>query len=101
MLTYGEAVGTSLTADTRVFWLFEGSEGDAIDIQLTPVDDVDFLFTLENPEGETVVHVDAASLGNSESLEGFMLTADGSWRIVVETFFAEGGAYSLLVEKPE
>ena len=101
MLTYGEAVGTSLTADTRVFWLFEDSEGDAIDIQLTPVDDVDFLFTLENPEGETVAHVDAASLGNSESLQGFMLTADGSWRIVVETFFAEGGAYSLLVEKPE
>jgi hypothetical protein len=97
-LIYGEAVGTSLAADTPVFWLFEGSEGDTIDIQLIPVNDVDFLFTLQNPEGETVARVDAASLGNSESLQGFALTADGDWRIVVETFFAEGGPYSLLVQ---
>jgi hypothetical protein len=53
---------------------------------------------LQTPEGETVARVDEASLGNTESLQGFRLTADGSWRIVVETFFAEGGAYSLLVQ---
>jgi hypothetical protein len=97
-LNYGEAVGISLTAEGPVFWLFEGSEGETIDIQLTPVDEVDFLFMLQTPEGETVARVDEASLGNAESLQGFRLTADGSWRIVVETFFAEGGAYSLLVQ---
>lgn len=98
-LTYGEAVGTSLTAEAPALWLFEGHQGDTIDIQLTPVDNVDFLFMLQNPEGETVAQVDMASLGNAESLRGFTLTADGSWRIVVETFFTEGGTYSLLVEQ--
>ena len=98
-LNYGEAVGASLTATVPVFWLFEGHEGDVIDIQLTPVDAVDFLFVLQTPEGEPVARVDTNSLGNVERLEGFMLTADGSWRIVVESFFEEGGAYSLLVER--
>ena len=45
-----------------------------------------------------MAQVDEASLGNPESLQGFTLTTDGSWRVVVETFFAEGGSYSLLVE---
>jgi hypothetical protein len=60
---------------------------------------VDFLFTLEDPTGKQVLRVDAASLGNPESYRGFVLTADGFWRIVVTTFFNDGGVYILQVEQ--
>ncbi len=99
MLSYGESVGAALPSETPIYWLFSGSQGDVIDVTLTPVDDVDFLFSLQDPAGNVVAQVDAASLGDAEQLSSFTLTANGNWRIVVETFFAEGGAYSLLVER--
>lgn len=98
-LTSGESVATTLLPGPPVYWLFPGSTGDVIDITLTPVADVDFLFHLEDPTGNTVMQVDEASLGNVEQLLGFTLTADGEWRIVVDTFFTEGGEYALLVER--
>ncbi|MCB8943748.1 MAG: hypothetical protein H6658_08330 [Ardenticatenaceae bacterium] len=97
-LTYGESVATALLPGMPVYWLFAGHEGDVIDVTLTPVGDVDFLFRLQDPNGNVVMEVDEASLGNVEQLLGLTLTADGNWRIVVDTFFAEGGSYSLLVE---
>jgi hypothetical protein len=98
-LTYGEPITPTLAPETSVFWQFDGEEGDTVDIFLTPLNDVDFLFTLEDPTGKQVLRVDAASLGNPESYRGFVLTADGFWRIVVTTFFNDGGVYILQVEQ--
>ena len=98
-VVYNESIATNLLPGTPVYWLFSGGEGDVVNIKLTPSGEVDFLFSLQDPEGNVVVQIDADSLGGAEELTGYRLTADGEWRIIVDTFFAEGGAYSLLVEQ--
>ena len=99
-VSYGETVAGTLAPEQMALWQFYGNEKDVIDIELTPgtaADDV--VFELQDPSGSTVLAVDAVLAGQSETLNGFTITADGLWGVVVKDFFAEESAYSLTVKR--
>ncbi len=101
MLAYGTPITKTLAAGESEVWQFDGQEGESIRIDLSPLDNIDFLFILQNPDGDKVLQVDAASLGNEESFNGFVLTADGLWGVVVKTFFNDGGTYVVEIQRAQ
>lgn len=99
MLNYGEVVQGTLAPAQAVFWLFEATAGQVVDITLQPTNSrSDLTFVLQNPAGQTVLEVDEALGGSVEELRRFAIDTDGSWRIVVREFFDEAAPYELLVD---
>ncbi len=101
-LRYGETVAGTLAPEQMALWQFKGDENDVIDIELAPgTVSEDVVFELQDPSGSMVLEVDAALAGQNETLNGFTVTADGLWRIVIKDFFAEESMYSLTVKRTQ
>lgn len=99
-INYGEPVNGTLAPQQMALWLFTGDEADVLDFELTPgSDSEDVVLILQDPLGNTVLEVDEAPAGQSETINGFTIPADGQWALVVKSFFAEAGTYSLSVQR--
>lgn len=97
---YGQTVTGTLAAGTRAAWSFSGRAGDVINITLVSADrDSDFVIVLKNPDGDTAATVDDTLSGAAERLFAFTLTADGTWQIIIQEFFDDGGHYQLTLTK--
>jgi hypothetical protein len=93
---YSQTVTGTLAAGTRAAWTFNGRAGDVINISLLSADrDSDFVIVLKDPAGNTAATVDDTLSGEAERLFAFTLTADGSWQIIIQEFFDDGGHYEL------
>jgi hypothetical protein len=98
-LDRGQAVEGSLAPGQMVVWLFNGSEGDIIDVSLVPQDsESDMVLLIQDPNERTVLEVDETMAGEPEELNNFTLTADGQWGIVVKEFFNAESSYTLTLE---
>ncbi|MEJ2746580.1 MAG: pre-peptidase C-terminal domain-containing protein, partial [Anaerolineae bacterium] len=101
-INYGEPVNGTLAPQQMALWSFNGDEGDVLDFELTPgSDSEDVVLILQDPQGNTVWEIDDAPAGQSETLYGFTIPADGQWALVVKSFFAEAGTYSLSVQRTQ
>lgn len=99
-LNYNETVAGTLTPGQASVWLFAAAGGDVIDINLAATDgESDLLLALQDPDGRTVLNVDAGLSGEPESVDAFVVPTAGNWGIVVKEFFDEGGAYELALER--
>ena len=98
-LTLGQPVSGTLAAEDVVSWAFVGKAMEVVHVTLTPTDgQSDLLFWLQDPNGRRVATVDGAAGDGAETLTSFVLPQDGEWHIVLKSFFAEPGTYTLLVE---
>lgn len=99
-LNYDEPVNGTLAPQQMAMWLFTGDKDDVLDFELTPgSDSEDVVLVLQDPQGNTVMEVDDALAGQSETINGFTIPANGQWSLVVKSFFEEAGTYSLLVQR--
>lgn len=99
-INYGEPVNGTLAPQQMALWLFTGDEDDVLDFVLTPgSDSEDVVLTLQDPQGNTVLEVDDAPAGQSETITGFTIPNDGQWSLVVKSFFEEAGTYTLAVQR--
>ena len=99
MLTYGETVEGVLASGQAALWTFAGREGDVVHISLAPTSGHDLLFLVQDPTGNRVQAIDVGGAGEMEESDGFILTADGLWGVVIKEFFGNGGAYTLTVQR--
>lgn len=96
MIEAGTAVNQTLAPQQDVIWLFDAQEGDVIDIELIPINtDSDLILAIQDPNGVTTKMIDTGSAGESETLTDYLLMSDGTWGIVIKSFFDEGGKYQL------
>ncbi|MCB9421497.1 MAG: hypothetical protein H6667_16960 [Ardenticatenaceae bacterium] len=99
-LSYDEPVDGTLAPQQMALWLFTADEADALNFTLTPgSDSEDMVLILQDPQGNTVIEVDDEPAGQSETISGFIIPADGQWSLVVKSFFEEAGTYSLLIQR--
>jgi hypothetical protein len=97
---YGQTVTGTMAAGTRAAWSFNGRAGDVININLLSADrDSDFVIVLKDPAGNTAATVDDTLSGEAERLFAFALTADGTWQIIIQEFFDDGGQYELTLNE--
>jgi hypothetical protein len=102
LLTYGTAVTGTLAAGQSMLWRFRGDVDEVIDLQVTPLDaNVDLVLLLQDPLANTVLEIDAALAGMPEGLNGFTITANGQWSVLIREFFNEGGAYTLTIKRSQ
>jgi hypothetical protein len=101
-ITYDEPVEGTLAPQQMALWLFTGEEADVLDFELTPgSDSEDVVLILQDPQGNTVLEVDDAPAGESETISEFTIPAEGQWSLVVKSFFEEAGTYSLSVQRTQ
>jgi hypothetical protein len=99
-INYGEPVNGTLAPQQLALWQFTGDAGDVLDIELTPdSNSEDMVLILQDPQGNTVQEVDESPAGQSESIYGLTIPADGQWNLVVKSFFEEAGTYTLSVQR--
>ena len=95
-ISYGDPASGTLLEGQTVVWYFEASEGDMVDIALTPSNnESDLLFVIYDPEGNRVSEIDATQAGDAEEIASLLLMSEGRWRIVVREFYGEEAVYSL------
>ncbi|MEZ4642358.1 MAG: hypothetical protein R3E31_06415 [Chloroflexota bacterium] len=98
-VAYSNAVSGTLSSGQSAFWLFMGHDEDTIDIHLQPAANNDLVLILQTPDGHTALTVDNAAVGEAESIDNFRLTTDGEWRVLIEEFFGDAGAYELVINQ--
>lgn len=96
----GQTVAGTLNLEQTVVWYFDGRAGEAISVRLQPENAAhDLRFFLIDPAGNRLLEMDNGAMGQAEELNGFRLSADGQWGIVVEEFFDEEAAYTLTLSQ--
>ena len=95
-INYDESVNGTLAPQQMALWLFTGDKDDVLDFELTPGSvSEDIVLILQDPQGNTIMEVDEALAGQSETINGFTIPVDGQWSLVVKSFFEEAGTYLL------
>jgi hypothetical protein len=99
-LSYGDQVMWGVHPGSASAWVFNGQEGDVIDVVVQPVEGgSDLIVALQGPDGLTVVEVDEQAAGQPEMIAGFTIPASGQWRIIIREFFGKGGGYELSLQR--
>lgn len=95
-VAYGQAVQGSLAEEQAVIWWFDGRAGDTVSVQLTPDNAAqDLRLIITNQAGDRILEVDQGLSGQPEMLSDYLISTDGRWGIIVESFFGEPGNYTL------
>jgi hypothetical protein len=94
-LTYGQSARNSLRQDEAHAWFFEGSAGDFVTIEVSPLDaNLDLDLWLLDPDLNHVAVKDNFMAGESEKIEE-ELRSDGQYLVLVREFFGEPGEYEI------
>jgi hypothetical protein len=98
-IEYGDSMTTTLVAGAEDFWVFEGSEGDAITISLSS-EDFDAYLELYD-EDDTLIAYNDDGAGTSDSLLwGVVLPETGGYAILARSYGNTfGGEYTLELEE--
>lgn len=106
-ISYSQTITGTLPAGKQVGWTFWGRFDEIVDIKLSPINgNRDLVIVLLDPTGNTATSIDSSLSGVQENLEGFRLTSEGQWMIVIQEFFNEGSDYELqlfrqVIEEPQ
>ncbi|MGD8806347.1 MAG: PPC domain-containing protein, partial [Chloroflexota bacterium] len=94
-LAYGQSGRDFLRQDEAHAWFFEGSAGDVVTIEVTPLDaNLDLDIWLLDPDLNEVAKRDEYLAGESEKIEE-ELPVDGQYLVLVREFFGEPGEYEI------
>lgn len=99
-INYDEPVNGTLAPQQMALWLFDGQEGDVLNIELTPgSESQDMVLMVQDPQGNTILEVDDGLAGQSETIRGFTIPNDSQWGLIVKSFYEEAGTYSLSMQR--
>ena len=98
-LEINQQIEATLRPNGEDGWVFSGQAGQRISIVLTPINEFDAVFTLYGPDGSKIVTYDEGYSGDPEVLAGYELAVTGEYRVVVNSFSANGGDYLLAVDE--
>jgi hypothetical protein len=94
-LAYGQSRRDLLRQDEAHAWFFDGSAGDIVTIEVTPLDaNLDLDIWLLDPDLNDVATRDEFLAGESEKIEE-ELAGDGQYLVLVREFFGEPGEYEI------
>ncbi len=99
-LGFGDVAQSSVPSDGTAAWSFTASAGDVLNIVVTPLDDeLDVVVDVVDAAGDSILdsgEVDA-SFGE-EQISGHVVTADGSYMVIVRGFAGSGGNFELSLD---
>lgn len=94
-----EAIGVFDAETSAIYYTFEGSEGDVLDITLDSGESIDTFISLLDPEGFEIAFNDDGGAGFDPELRGVALRADGAYSLVVRPYIeGDSGAFTLTVD---
>jgi hypothetical protein len=101
-LELNQMIEATLPSGRGAVWTFTGAEGDNVSIELVPGNpEIDLVMSLRDPSDRPAVQVDDTLAGNPEVLDTFVLTAEGTWLLVVQEYYDAGGDYTLTLRVVE
>ncbi len=98
-LNIGAQRGDSLDTDNDHFWFFSATDGDSIDLTVSPSGDADAYVELYGPDSSLLQTIDDEGAGGDERLENYSILASGMYAIRVGEFDFEPMTYQILVEE--
>src|SRR5262245_10298289 len=99
-LTYGRAVKSSLNGKQKTEYTFTGKTGDKLTIDMNAVGgDIDPFLDLYDPQGKLIGEDDNGGGKDNARLNGIVLSADGTYKIVASNVHQNAGQYSLIVNR--
>lgn len=94
-LAYGDSKRELLREEEAHAWFFNGSAGDNVMLEVTPLEEImDLDVWLLDPGLHELVMKDETLSGEAETVEQ-ILPADGQYLILVREFFGESGEYEI------
>jgi hypothetical protein len=96
----GDTRTDSLPADVDYFWFFNGLAGQAASFTITPDGSGDPYIELYDPEGARILTLDDTAIGETESLENYMLLDSGLYSIRVAEFDFQEMDYQIALSIP-
>jgi hypothetical protein len=98
VIEFGETVQGELTTVQGEQWVFNGSEGDSINLSVMSAQ-FDSLISLFGPDGEYLTCDDDGGAGSNAMIDGYTLPRSGIYFVDVLSYGAGAtGAYSLTLE---
>ncbi|GAG17726.1 unnamed protein product, partial [marine sediment metagenome] len=99
---YGETVEGVLTGSAQHEWVFDGEEGDTVNIAMNAVDeDLDCYLELYGPDGMWLTDDDDSGGNSNAEISKFELPLSGTYRIVARGYSDEDvGKYELILTGP-
>jgi hypothetical protein len=104
-LTYGQVVTGRITNDSfRVLYVFEGRQGDIVDVTVTRIDGtLDSMLILMDDHNSILARDDDSGPGGDAAISSQELPRDGSYFVIITRFGQERGittgSYSLTVAR--
>jgi hypothetical protein len=89
----------SLDADNDHFWFFNASDGDTIDMVVTPGSEEDPYVELYGPDGSRLQTIDNTGSGEAEQLNSYSILATGLYAIRVGEFDFLPMNYTIIVNQ--
>jgi hypothetical protein len=89
----------SLKADKDHFWFFSASDGDNINMSVTPIGETDPYLELYGSDGSWLLTIDNTGSGETETLENYSMLANGMYAIRVGEFDFAPMSYQITLNK--
>ena len=89
----------TLAEDTDHYWFFSATDGDTIDMRITPNGDADAYVELYGPDGSRLLTLDHNGGGEAEVLVNQIIYATGMYGIRVGEFDFDAMSYQIVVSK--
>ena len=89
----------SLKADNDHFWFFSASDGENINISVTPIGEADPYLEFYGSDGARLLTIDNTGSGETETLENYSILANGMYAIRVGEFDFAAMSYQITLSK--
>jgi hypothetical protein len=101
-ISYGETVEVELTErDNSVYLVFEGEQGDVIDITVTSSDNLDTTLSLNSPYNYQEARDDDSGEGLNPAIRGHLLDSNGRYLLLLAAPFGGSGSVEVTLERAE
>lgn len=97
ILLYGDVVQGTVADEMGESWSFIGLEGEAIDIIIEPVGELDVVVNVVDAEGNSIIGGELDDDFGTESIFGLEIPASGEYFIQVRGFVGGTGDYELTI----
>jgi hypothetical protein len=102
-ITYGTPVDTKMAGTTPLYFTFNGTEGDVVDIYAVSAADEDTRLTLRGPDGVEVIGDDDSGAGANPYIRRLILPSTGAYQLELAPFSDLGlsGDITVTIEQTE
>lgn len=99
-IDFGQALQGELPAGGQHYWVFTGAARQRVSIVVDPgAPSFDAILELYGPGGRQLVALDEGFSGDPEVISGFELPTAGEYAVLVRSFSAGGGAYTVSLDE--